>query len=317
MASILEHCLEAADKGPCLDEESRWHFVPFNRSCVNFAYGGCEGNDNNFFSEHECYSSCGGSHHGSAKRKMDGYMQGRDHDSAKQRGWNSVQQQKDKVVARLNMLRDYVVSLGNLESKMLYRIPMNWSTTLYQLTQLVYIRLNSTKPRGSDNVSTRHHNVYKHDVSTPSNTDDRIKSEKDFESANRPSFDYPKLSAEDTLGQETSGNSLPRRVTYPKRHHHTTNEDLESKSTGYPELPKHRHTRGTQEDLTTKNTREYNTATRHPDAGNTDMTSDMMESLGISRHTIVRKTTEDLYRTTTTNPHGVTWIKGNNDALPI
>lgn len=37
----------------------RYFFNPDTKECELFLYGGCEGNENNFYSKMECYSKCG------------------------------------------------------------------------------------------------------------------------------------------------------------------------------------------------------------------------------------------------------------------
>ena len=36
----------------------RWHFDPTLGRCLQFEYGGCEGNENNFATERECHHRC-------------------------------------------------------------------------------------------------------------------------------------------------------------------------------------------------------------------------------------------------------------------
>ena len=36
----------------------RWHFDPSLGRCLQFEYGGCEGNENNFATERECHHRC-------------------------------------------------------------------------------------------------------------------------------------------------------------------------------------------------------------------------------------------------------------------
>ena len=43
--------------GPCRAYFKRWHFD--GKSCVQFVFGGCMGNSNNFGTREECYAACG------------------------------------------------------------------------------------------------------------------------------------------------------------------------------------------------------------------------------------------------------------------
>ena len=51
-------CALPADAGPCQDNQVRWHYEKESAQCVQFYYGGCDGNENNFASREECESSC-------------------------------------------------------------------------------------------------------------------------------------------------------------------------------------------------------------------------------------------------------------------
>ncbi|ELK01030.1 Papilin [Pteropus alecto] len=57
-------CLLPSAHGSCTDWAARWYFIASVGQCNRFWYGGCHGNANNFPSEEECMSSCGGSRHG-------------------------------------------------------------------------------------------------------------------------------------------------------------------------------------------------------------------------------------------------------------
>eukprot|EP00095_Tigriopus_kingsejongensis_P007431 snap_masked-scaffold443_size169656-processed-gene-0.6 protein:Tk07431 transcript:snap_masked-scaffold443_size169656-processed-gene-0.6-mRNA-1 annotation:"PREDICTED: papilin-like" len=46
--------------GPCMAAMPRWYFNPHKQKCEQFAYGGCQGNGNNFVTLGRCQSQCGG-----------------------------------------------------------------------------------------------------------------------------------------------------------------------------------------------------------------------------------------------------------------
>ncbi|XP_075722820.1 papilin isoform X3 [Rhipicephalus microplus] len=51
-------CLARAEKGPCLAYMPLWGYDAKLGQCVEFIYGGCDGNDNKYTTEEECLSSC-------------------------------------------------------------------------------------------------------------------------------------------------------------------------------------------------------------------------------------------------------------------
>ncbi|RNA30102.1 papilin isoform X1, partial [Brachionus plicatilis] len=53
-----EICYSNKALGPCDQFQIRWHYDPETQSCKDFHYGGCLGNDNNFFSLLECKNFC-------------------------------------------------------------------------------------------------------------------------------------------------------------------------------------------------------------------------------------------------------------------
>uniref|UniRef100_A0A8C5NQU2 BPTI/Kunitz inhibitor domain-containing protein n=1 Tax=Junco hyemalis TaxID=40217 RepID=A0A8C5NQU2_JUNHY len=44
--------------GPCRAAFPRWFYVPAEKSCREFTYGGCRGNANNHRDERECLRRC-------------------------------------------------------------------------------------------------------------------------------------------------------------------------------------------------------------------------------------------------------------------
>ncbi|CAB3994272.1 Cysteine-rich motor neuron 1, partial [Paramuricea clavata] len=59
-AGLMRHvCLAYPDKRSCSTQTSiRWFYNATTRSCVQFTYGGCGGNFNNFLSEEKCQEVC-------------------------------------------------------------------------------------------------------------------------------------------------------------------------------------------------------------------------------------------------------------------
>ncbi|CAG0924111.1 unnamed protein product, partial [Notodromas monacha] len=53
-----ETCLLAQAKGPCRGTYSRWFYDAETKSCMEFNYGGCKGNGNNFLTYNECTKKC-------------------------------------------------------------------------------------------------------------------------------------------------------------------------------------------------------------------------------------------------------------------
>ncbi|XP_016894176.1 amyloid beta (A4) precursor protein a isoform X3 [Cynoglossus semilaevis] len=58
---VREVCWASAETGPCRAMLPRWYFDRQEDRCVQFIYGGCGGNRNNFESEEYCMSVCGSS----------------------------------------------------------------------------------------------------------------------------------------------------------------------------------------------------------------------------------------------------------------
>ena len=51
-------CRLPADVGPCRGNISRWYYDNQRGECIEFGWGGCEGNLNNFIDKETCLSSC-------------------------------------------------------------------------------------------------------------------------------------------------------------------------------------------------------------------------------------------------------------------
>ena len=53
-----QFCSLLPDPGPCGSQVERWYFLPKQDDCVQFPWGGCHGNENNFVSLHQCRAAC-------------------------------------------------------------------------------------------------------------------------------------------------------------------------------------------------------------------------------------------------------------------
>lgn len=51
-------CTQAIDSGYCEEQHTRYFYNIATDSCQMFYYGGCGGNDNNFYTETECRKAC-------------------------------------------------------------------------------------------------------------------------------------------------------------------------------------------------------------------------------------------------------------------
>ncbi len=54
----VEVCSLPPSKGPCRATIKRWYYDPLQNACVDFIYGGCNGNENNFAAKSKCEEVC-------------------------------------------------------------------------------------------------------------------------------------------------------------------------------------------------------------------------------------------------------------------
>ena len=52
-------CLLSPDPGPCTSSVRRFYYLARLGDCIEFPWGGCQGNDNNFLSLVQCRQTCG------------------------------------------------------------------------------------------------------------------------------------------------------------------------------------------------------------------------------------------------------------------
>ncbi|XP_074548166.1 kunitz-type protease inhibitor 1a [Halichoeres trimaculatus] len=52
-------CTEVPETGNCRDSITKWYYNPVHQACFRFNYGGCQGNENRFDSNHACMKFCG------------------------------------------------------------------------------------------------------------------------------------------------------------------------------------------------------------------------------------------------------------------
>ncbi|KAG0440577.1 hypothetical protein HPB47_016247 [Ixodes persulcatus] len=55
---ISAECQQPADAGECMLLHYRFYYDPASDSCKEFVYGGCGGNENNFFNLGQCVKKC-------------------------------------------------------------------------------------------------------------------------------------------------------------------------------------------------------------------------------------------------------------------
>lgn len=58
LLSLLDICVLPPDPGPCDARIQRWYFDEQQNTCVDFIFGGCQGNSNNFASKKKCRMIC-------------------------------------------------------------------------------------------------------------------------------------------------------------------------------------------------------------------------------------------------------------------
>ncbi|CAH1783698.1 unnamed protein product [Owenia fusiformis] len=56
--NIINICNLDPDRGPCKRNRRRYYYNPLNNQCLQFSYGGCQGNSNNFLTQTACEKQC-------------------------------------------------------------------------------------------------------------------------------------------------------------------------------------------------------------------------------------------------------------------
>lgn len=57
---MADVCRQPMKYGPCRGNFQRWYYDSSTKSCRQFVYGGCWGNDNRFLTKEICEQSCRG-----------------------------------------------------------------------------------------------------------------------------------------------------------------------------------------------------------------------------------------------------------------
>ena len=60
MYCTTEKCSMPSLTGPCRGNFKRWFYEAATKTCKEFTYGGCQGNDNRFNTREECEGECKG-----------------------------------------------------------------------------------------------------------------------------------------------------------------------------------------------------------------------------------------------------------------
>ena len=59
LRTLVDTCGLPPESGSCYAHFTNWHYNAKKKKCVEFVYGGCGGNGNNFETFERCQSSCG------------------------------------------------------------------------------------------------------------------------------------------------------------------------------------------------------------------------------------------------------------------
>ncbi|XP_048353361.1 protease inhibitor 1-like [Sphaerodactylus townsendi] len=57
-AGVPKRCRLPPETGPCKMRIERYYYDHAKRTCLEFTYGGCRGNSNNFHTKEECMGAC-------------------------------------------------------------------------------------------------------------------------------------------------------------------------------------------------------------------------------------------------------------------